>query len=128
MSAAKTASEEKKPDGYFEIRTREDYVDLITDRDVRVLFGVGAKTAERLRELGIRKVRDIRENQDTVIRTLGKMGEWAVDLAFGNDTRRVIPYHAEDAKSVSRELTFQEDVEDFSLLEDVLPIRLFLHF
>ena len=120
MSAAKTASEEKKPDGFYVIPTRKDYVDLIVDRDVRVLFGVGAKTAERLRELGIRTVRDIQENRDTVVRMLGKMGEWAVDLAFGNDTRHVTPYHAEDAKSVSRELTFQEDVEDFSLLEDVL--------
>ena len=36
-TAAKTASEEKKPDGYFEILTPEDFVELILDRDVQVL-------------------------------------------------------------------------------------------
>ena len=34
-TAAKTASEEKKPDGYFEIPTPEDFVALISGRDVR---------------------------------------------------------------------------------------------
>ena len=47
-TAAKTASEEKKPNGYFEIPTAQDFVNLIIDRDVRVLYTVGAKTAEKL--------------------------------------------------------------------------------
>ena len=42
-TAAKTASEEKKPDGYFEIRTAEDFISLIIDRDVRVLYTVGER-------------------------------------------------------------------------------------
>ena len=119
-SAAKTASEEKKPDGYFEIPTREDYVRLITDRPVRALYGIGAKTAERMQEMGIRTVRDIRENRETVVLMFGKMGEWAVDMAFGNDDHRVVPYRAEDAKSLSRELTFQEDVDSRELLKETL--------
>ena len=119
-TAAKTASEEKKPDGFFVIPTREDYVRLMTDRPVRELYGVGEKTAKRLQSAGIRTVRDVRENRETVILMLGKMGEWAVDLAFGRDDRPVTPYRAEDAKSVSRELTFQEDVDSEELLEHVL--------
>lgn len=119
-SAAKTASEEKKPNGYFEIPTQEDYVRLITDRPVRSLYGVGAKTAERLQEMGIRTVRDLRENKETVVLLFGKMGEWAVDMAFGNDEHRVVPYRAEDAKSLSRELTYQEDVNDPELLKETL--------
>ena len=119
-TAAKTASEEKKPNGFYVIPTREDYVALMTDRPVRELYGVGEKTAGRLQSAGIRTVRDVRENREIVTLLLGKMGEWAVDLAFGNDTRRVTPYRAEDAKSVSRELTFQEDVDSWELLEDVL--------
>jgi peptidoglycan hydrolase-like protein with peptidoglycan-binding domain len=51
-TAAKTASEEKKPDGYFEIRTPEDFVELMIDRDVKSLYTVGAKTAEKLNRLG----------------------------------------------------------------------------
>ena len=119
-TAAKTASEEKKPDGYFEIPTAEDFVNLIIDRDVRVLYTVGQMTAEKLYTYGVRTVRDIREQKETVIRALGKQGKWITDLAFGIDDRKVTPYRPQDAKSISREVTFQEDVNDFDLLKDVL--------
>ena len=119
-TAAKTASEEKKPDGYFEIPTPEDFVNLISDRDVRALYTVGAKTAEKLHAAGLRTVRDIRENSDDVARMFGKQGRWIVQIANGIDDRRVTPYRPEDAKSISRELTFQADVENFAFLQEVL--------
>ena len=121
-TAAKTASEEKKPDGYFEIPTREAFVDLLTDRDVRALYTVGAKTSEKLNRMGIYKVRDVRERQEDVIRQFGKHGRLITRLALGIDDRKVVPYRPEDAKSVSREITFQEDVDNFDLLEDVLVL------
>ena len=43
-----------------------------------------------------------------------------VDLASGIDDRKVIPYRPEDAKSISRELTFQEDVADYEFLKHAL--------
>lgn len=121
-TAAKTASEEKKPDGYFEIPTPKDFVDLIIDRDVRSLYTVGEMTAKKLRAAGIRTVRDIRERQDTVVRLLGKQGRWITKLAFGIDERRVTPYRPQDAKSIGREVTFQEDVSSRRLLKDVLVL------
>ena len=119
-TAAKTASEEKKPDGYFEIPTPQAFVDLILDRDVRVLYTVGEKTAEKLHSVGIRTVRDLQARSDEVVRMLGRQGEWIVRVAFGEDERPVTAYRPEDAKSISRELTFQEDVEDVEFLKDVL--------
>lgn len=119
-TAAKTASEEKKPDGYFEIRTPEDFVDLIIDRDVRALYTVGARTAEKLKRVGIATVRDVRDRQDEVVRLLGKHGAHITKMAYGIDDRKVVPYDPMDTKSISRELTFQEDVSDFGLLDDVL--------
>ncbi len=119
-TAAKIASEEKKPDGYFVIPTPQDFVNLIIDRDVRVLYTVGAKTAEKLNRAGIRTVRDIQEKQQEVIRLLGKQGEWITQIAFGQDDRKVTAYRPEDAKSLSRELTFQADVDDYAFLQDVL--------
>ena len=62
-TAAKTASEEKKPDGYFEILTPEDFVRLIIDRDVRVVYTVGEKTAQKLHTAGINTVGDIQRWQ-----------------------------------------------------------------
>ena len=124
-TAAKTASEEKKPNGYFEIPTPEAFVDLIIDRDVRVLYTVGAKTAKKLHAAGIHTVRDIRENTDEVIRLCGKHGQWITQIAFGIDDRKVTPYRPEDAKSIGREVTFQKDVSDYAVLRDILVLLAF---
>lgn len=119
-TAAKTASEEKKPDGYFEIPDEKDFVDLMIDRDVRSLYTVGAKTAEKLHSAGINTVRDIQAKPNEVIHLLGKQGHWLTQLSFGIDNRKVEPYLPQNAKSISRELTFQEDVSNEVLLMDVL--------
>lgn len=120
MTAAKMASEEKKPDGYFEIPTADDFVRLILNRDVGVLYTVGAQTAKKLHDAGIMTVRDMRNQPDTVVRLLGKHGRWLVQVANGEDDRPVQPYRPEDAKSVGREVTFQENVFNYELLKDVL--------
>ena len=119
-TAAKTASEEKKPDGYYEILTPEDFVELIRDRDVKVLYLVGSSTAEKLYAAGIRTVRDIQQRQEDVVRLLGKQGQWITRIASGKDERRIEPYRPEEAKSIGREITFQKDVGNFELLKDVL--------
>ena len=119
-TAAKAASEEKKPDGYFEIPTAEDFVNLIIDRDVAVLYTVGARTAEKLHRAGIRTVRELREQEEEVIRLLGRQGEWLIHIAHGEDDRKVTAYRPEEAKSISRELTFQENVERYDFLKEVL--------
>lgn len=119
-AAAKAASEEDKPDGYFEIRTKEEFVSLMSDRDVRELFSVGPKTAERLKSLGIERISGIPEHRDAVLRAMGKHGEFLIGLAQGIDDREVTPYRPEDAKSVSREMTFQSDITDYGFLHDVL--------
>ena len=121
-TAAKTASEEKKPDGYFEIRTQQDFVDLMIDRNVRALYTVGEKTAEKLNRLGIYTIRDIQERKQEVLERFGKHGQLITDLAFGIDERQVVEYKPEDAKSLSREVTFQEDTGNYRLLDDVLVL------
>lgn len=119
-SAAKTASEEMKPNGYFEIHSPQEFVDLIIDRNVRVVPSVGEKTAERLNEMEIYTVRDLYDREMEVMEHFGSQGAVLMDLAKGLDDRRVTPYRPEDAKSISREITFQEDVYDYEFLKDVL--------
>ncbi|MCR4965106.1 MAG: DNA polymerase IV [Bacteroidales bacterium] len=124
-TAAKMASEEKKPDGYFEIPTPDDFVRLIIDRDVSVLYTVGAQTAKKLHAVGINTVRDIRQRQEDVVKMLGKHGQWLAQVAFGIDDRKVVPYRPQDAKSIGREVTFQKDVSNYQLLKDVLLLLSF---
>ena len=118
MMSAKLASEEKKPDGFFEILTPQDLMNLIIDRSVRVIYGVGAKTAEELQRIGITTVRQIYNNSQGVVALLGNHGKQIVDLANGIDTRKVTAYA--EIKSIGTEQTFQQDTTDFDYLKDVL--------
>ena len=121
-TSAKIASEEKKPDGFFEIPNAKVFTELIIDRNVRVLYGVGPKTEQALQLRGIKTVRDILENKHTVIEILGDHGQYFIDQAEGKDERKVIPYYEGEAKSVSKETTFQDDITDFEYLKDALRL------
>ena len=118
MMSAKLASEEKKPDGFFEILTLQDLRSLIIDRNVRIIYGVGAKTAEELAKLGIVTVRHIYDNRQTVAALLGNHGKQILKLADGIDERKVTPHT--EPKSFGNEHTFQQDITDFDYLKDVL--------
>lgn len=122
MMAAKLASEEKKPDGLFAIPNKESLLALIQDRGVRIIYGIGKKTAERLEAYGIQTVRDIRENRNIVIGMLGKQGRLITGLADGIDNRQVTSYKDSEAKSVGREHTFQQDITDRVYLKSVLKL------
>jgi len=121
-TSAKLASEEKKPDGFFEIPSPEALKRLIIDRNVRVIFGVGPKTAEALQRLGITTVRGILNNKPAVAQFLGNHGKQIIDLAEGIDDRPVEPYYEAEAKSISRETTFQQDITDIDYLKDALKL------
>jgi len=122
MMSAKLASEEKKPDGFFEIPDAKALRNVIIDRSIRIIYGVGPKTAEALQLRGIKTVRDLLENKHSVIEVLGAHGQHFIDLAEGRDDRRVTPYYEGEAKSISRETTFQQDITDFDYLKDALRL------
>jgi len=122
LMSAKLASEEKKPDGFFEILSPEELKALIIDRNVRIIYGVGPKTAETLQAYGINTVRDLLNNRRTVVRLLDSHGRQIIDLAEGIDNRKVTPYYETEAKSLGKEYTFQHDTADFDYLKDVLRL------
>ncbi|MDR2932721.1 MAG: DNA polymerase IV [Oscillospiraceae bacterium] len=123
MTAAKLASEEKKPNGYFEIPDAGFYKNLIMERSVRILYTVGEKTAEKLAGAGIHTVRDILRHEQLVASMFGKHGRQIVELANGVDAREVTPWDQAEAKSIGRELTFQQDITDHAYLKKVLIIQ-----
>ena len=120
MMAAKLASEEKKPDGFFEILSKEALRELLIDRSVRTIYGVGPETANELQKVGITTVRDIYENRNTVIGSLGNMGRHILNLVDGIDDRKVVT--ETKSQSLSKEITFQQDTEDIEYLKDILRV------
>lgn len=83
------------------------------------LWGVGPKTAERLRALGIHTIGDIvRWPERDLVRRFGKHGQELSRQARGLDDRPVVTEH--ERKSISQETTFVRDVTDAALLRRTL--------
>ncbi|MBO4940867.1 MAG: DNA polymerase IV [Clostridia bacterium] len=118
MMGAKLASEEKKPDGFFVIPDKEALTALIRKRPVGVIYGIGMKTQEKLKSMGIETVEDLIETPPEKLKSFGAVGREMLDLAMGNDDRRVIP--ATVSKSIGREYTFQENITEKSIMEETL--------
>lgn len=115
-AAAKLASEEKKPDGLFVIQDVQAWLDLVIDRPVSILYGVGRVTTEQLGQLGIFTVRDLLAQAGLVKLHFKDRGQEMLDLARGQDLRQVVPYFESEAKSLGKERTLQEDSRDRDLL------------
>ena len=120
MMSAKLASEEKKPDGYFEILSPEALRNLIIDRNVRIIYGVGPQTAAELQSIGVTTVRGIYDNRQAVVNLLGNHGRQIIALADGVDDRAITASTA--AQSLGKERTFQQDITDIDYLKDVLRL------
>jgi DNA polymerase IV len=105
---AKIASDWRKPDGLFVIQP-EDIDTFLPPLPVERLPGVGKVTAERLANLGIHTVGDLRAMEPTAIESrFGRHGRRLHELAFGIDDSEVVPDRP--TKSISAEDTFERDI------------------
>jgi DNA polymerase-4 len=107
---AKTATGFAKPGGVA-MMTRRKWIDTLGDRPVTAVWGIGARTASHLAELGIHTVTDLaRADHDVLARRFGpRIGPSLKVLGLGGDDAPVVgePYVA---KSRSKEVTFERDV------------------
>jgi Nucleotidyltransferase/DNA polymerase involved in DNA repair len=120
MMSAKLASEEKKPNGFFQILTPDALKELIIDRGVRIIYGVGPQTEAELGKFGVFTVRDIYDKRDIILRHLGNQGRQIIDLADGIDDRKIEV--TAKSQSLGKEHTFQQDISDREYLKDVLRL------
>ncbi len=116
---AKIASDLDKPDG-FTVIPKEDVEKILDKLPVRKLWGVGKKTEEKLKKMGIETVKQLKEVPiQRLLREFGKAwGYMLYKYARGIDDSEVVCYR--ERKSLSREITFQEDIEDKKKLQKVL--------
>lgn len=115
---AKIASDLKKPDALVVVRP-EEVQSFLDPLPISRLWGVGPKTDEKLRALGIATIRELREADQTLLkRRFGKLGEQLWQLAHGIDERPVVVYR--EPYSISHETTFSRDVVDTGRLERTL--------
>ena len=100
-----------QPPNAITIVTAGDEAAFMAPLPVRELWGVGPKTAETLHAFGIITAGDLaRRGEADLRRALGKLGGELWYRARGIDDRPVAPWG--DAKQISKETTFVEDVAD----------------
>ena len=115
---AKVASDLKKPKG-FVVVPPEEVARFLKDLPVHWIWGVGAKTTERLHRLGYVNIGDIaRQNQQTFRVLFGVLGTRLWQLANGLDDRPVVA--DEPAKSIGAESTFSQDTGDGAIIRQTL--------
>lgn len=111
---AKIASDLRKPDGFVVVNP-EEVQGFLDPLPVGRLWGVGQVTGRTFARLGIRTIGQLRQlPMPTVQQLFGPAGEHYWRLAQGLDERRVVPDR--EAKSISHETTFAEDIADGELL------------
>ena len=117
-SLAKIASDMDKPDGLTIVppgSEREFLVPLPVDR----LWGVGPKTAARLRSEGVETIGELASRSESWFREwFGRTGPHMRRLALGEDDRAVEVRR--DRKSVSAETTLARDTDDPEALHELV--------
>lgn len=117
---AKMASEMKKPQGITEL-WEEDIPTKLWPLPVRAMYGIGAKTAQKLTNVGIQTIGDLaKADVYFLTKALGKFGYEMHLHANGIDDAPVVAHTGDDMKSVSRETTLAENVTDIEKAKTVL--------
>jgi DNA polymerase-4 len=111
---AKIASDLEKPCGFVVVpRGRE--AEFLAPLPVEQLWGVGDVTAGSLHEIGVNTIGQLAELPAAQLETrFGRRGRDLYRQARGIDDREVVVERAE--KSLSREMTFAEDIGDPKVL------------
>ncbi len=115
---AKIASDWNKPNGQLEIRA-EEVDDFMRGLRVGKLQGVGQKGRETLASMGIQTCGDLQSFSK--VELAERLGRWGLELyerCRGRDDREVSVDRTR--KSLSKERTFRENIDDLSWLKTVL--------
>ena len=120
---AKIGSDQAKPHGILQVWPGAEAA-FLAPLPVRKIPGVGAKTEQRLRDLGVTRVRDLTQlGPRRLERELGAWGTALAGKALGEDAGGWFDAgvgRRDAAKSISHEHTFTNDTADPALLEATL--------
>ena len=111
---AKLASDVRKPDGLTVVESAR-VQEFLDPMPITRLWGIGKRTAPRLRALGLLTIGQLRRaDPDVVHQALGNRAEHFMQLARGEDDRPVVS--SRPVRSISHEVTFDTSLRDASEL------------
>jgi len=115
---SKVATGECKPNGQRQV-ARGLEQDFLAPLSIRKIPMIGKKTADFFYEMGINKVKTLREMPVQMLEaTFGKNGRIIWNKAHGVDNTPVVPYV--ERKSISTESTFESDSIDVKKMKSIL--------
>ena len=115
---AKVASDLEKPRG-FAVIGRDEAVEFLATKPVTLIFGVGKSMQRVLATDGIDKIGQLQRMSESELgRRYGVMGLRLHRLSRADDRRAVEPRG--EAKSISAETTFDDDLADGTALRPIL--------
>lgn len=115
---AKLGSEIDKPRG-FTVIGRAEVRAFLADRPVSEIWGVGKVLREKLAADGITRIGQLQDRDPLqLMARYGAIGDRLARFSIGEDDRRVQPER--EAKNVSSETTFDEDIAEFDRLKAIL--------
>ena len=108
---AKMASDMKKPNGLTVLRIR-DVPEILWGRPCQEMFGIGRKTAEKLKKLQIHTIGQLAvADENMLVQRFGIAGSWMKQAANGLDDSPVRD-DREKNKSVGHTTTLPKDLTD----------------
>lgn len=111
---AKIASDVKKPDG-LTIVEEQGAMEFLAPMTIRKIPGVGPKTEELFRRMGIKLIRDLRKiSQSELVEIMGKRGSSLYENIRGRDSSPIAEGY--EAKSIGEQETFEFDTREFNLI------------
>lgn len=115
---AKVGSDQDKPRGFFVIGKAEA-PEFLRRQSIGLIWGVGKSLQAKLRKDGIVTIGDLQKtSREKLNARYGSIGDRLFYLSRGDDDRTVKPDR--EAKSVSSETTFSDDIADFDALNAIL--------
>lgn len=111
---AKITSEKAKPNGLLVVKPSQ-VKKFLEPLDIDDLPGIGPKTAEKLRKIGINKIWELKKLSKQKLKEMfGKVGETIFKRARGIDEE---PVSSEEIiKSIGRQITFEKDTRNPELI------------
>ena len=117
-TVSKVATNESKPNGQRLIKLGDER-SFLSPLPIHKMPMIGKVTGQQLRNLGVTSIGMLAEMPRKMLEAvLGKSGTSLWEKANGIDNSPVVPYH--DQKSMSKEMTFDKDTTDVSLLRSIL--------
>lgn len=115
---AKMICDDAKPNGIGILRG-SDLKEFLKERDIKDLLGVGQKTADKLKTLGITTIGQLgRADPNVLLESFGEFGKELFLLANGMDNSKIEENYT--TLSIGRERTFERDTKDLDEIKGMV--------